>query len=381
MMNIFTAFNEGFVLPTRVMLKSLIENQSGALTIYVFYSSLSQESIDTIRQLEEPGRASFVFTKVDDSFLGDFSIPERFSKETYYRLFAHRIFPENVEKALWLDGDVIVNGSLSDFYYQDFQGKLFIAVEDFQTTEAEIQKIAVRKTLLKMPLDSKYVNSGVLLFNLKAMRETLNDQEIIHYLTENQEILLFADQDVFNGLLHEHFLVVDPDRWYNYFHWKITEANQVEVYSNTRVFHYCGGQKPWKENYCFLPYDLWWKYALKTGPEYLQLFFDTHCYRGEVKKAQNEIEKRSFELNTLRRELDSTKKEADALRRELDSTKKEADALRRELESAKTVADALQSELDGVHDSVSFRVGRGITYLPRMLRNLSDDYGKADSDK
>lgn len=32
-MNIFTAFNEAYVLPTRVMLKSLIENQPDALTM------------------------------------------------------------------------------------------------------------------------------------------------------------------------------------------------------------------------------------------------------------------------------------------------------------------------------------------------------------
>ena len=85
--------------------------------------------------------------------------------------------------------------------------------------------------------------------------------------------------------------------------------------------------------------------------------------------------------DTLQRDLDSTKKEADALRRELESAKTVADALRRDLAKQKKRADALQSELDGVHDSVSFRVGRGITYLPPMLRNLSDDYGKADSDK
>ena len=77
----------------------------------------------------------------------------------------------------------------------------------------------------------------------------------------------------------------------------------------------------------------------------------------------------------------SQKQRADALRRDLDNAKKEADALRRDLAKQKQRADALQHELDGVHDSVSFRVGRGITYLPRMLRDLSAADGKADSEK
>ena len=321
MMNIFTAFDEAYVLPTRVMLKSLIENQSDALTIYVFYSSLSRKSIDAVRQLEEPGRVSFFFKQVEDSFLGELSIPKQFSKEIYYRLFAHHLFPEDVKKALWLDGDIIINGSLSEFYNQDFQGKIFIAIKDCDPIIAEKKRI-----ILDMTLDSKYINSGVMLFDLKAMRETLNDQEIIQYMTENQEILEFADQEVFNGLLHEHILVVDPDRRYNYSCWYITEENQAEVYRNARVIHYCGSKKPWKEDFSLLPPVIWWEYALKTGPEYLTLFIEIHCYIGELRRVQNEIEKCNSEINTL------------------------------------------QYDLDCVRSSVSFRIGRALTFLPRKLR-------------
>ena len=67
-------------------------------------------------------------------------------------------------------------------------------------------------------------------------------------------------------------------------------------------------------------------------------------------------------------ELDSQKKEIDSLRRELDSQKKEIDSLRRELDSRKKEADRLRGDLESVHTSVSFRIGRGVTYLPRKLR-------------
>ena len=71
---------------------------------------------------------------------------------------------------------------------------------------------------------------------------------------------------------------------------------------------------------------IWWEYALKTGPEYLTLFIEIHCYIGELRRVQNEIEKCNSEINTL------------------------------------------QYDLDCVRSSVSFRIGRALTFLPRKLR-------------
>lgn len=47
---------------------------------------------------------------------------------------------------------------------------------------------------------------------------------------------------------------------------------------------------------------------------------------------------------------------------------KEADKLRQELEKQKKCADTLQYDLDCVHNSVSFRLGRAITWAPRKVR-------------
>ena len=65
----------------------------------------------------------------------------------------------------------------------------------------------------------------------------------------------------------------------------------------------------------------------------------------------------------------------------LSKTKKESDTLRHELEKQKKRADTLQYALDCVHNSVSFRIGRSITCLPRKLRDLYAGDGKARSDK
>ena len=276
-MNIFTAFNDEYVMPTKVMIKSLIKNNLDYLNIYVVHSSLRQESIESIKELEDE-RVCFHFQKIDDSFLNGVTIPDQFSKEAYYRLFAHRIFKNEIERILWLDGDMIINGPLHDFYYQDFDGKLFIAVED----SGLIGDVEIH-TKLGMPLDSVYINSGVLLMNLKGMREKLNDDKILQYITENQDDLSYVDQDVFNGLLHEHFLIVDPDHMYNYSHWNITKANKEYIYRNARVIHYYSPHKPWKKNYPAIGFDLWWKYALLTDPKNKKLYREVYISHAVIK--------------------------------------------------------------------------------------------------
>lgn len=266
-MNIFVAFNDGYALPTKVMLKSLILNNPGPLVIYVFYSSLEQHSIDSVRELEEGKRVAFHFHKVEDSFLDGIEIPPRFSRETYYRLFAHRLFDEDVEKVLWLDGDIIVTGSLLDFYEQDFHGKLYIA---YETSSPEY--FAEKREELQMPPEATYINSGVMLFNLKDARKKLNDAEIVQYLADNQSILTLGDQDVFNGLLYRHFYIAAPDHLYNYSIRFVKISNKRFVDRNVRVIHYAGDEKPWENNFPHYGFFLWWKYAWNTAPELRTLF-------------------------------------------------------------------------------------------------------------
>lgn len=266
-MNIFVAFNDGFALPTKVMLKSLILNNSGPLVIYVFYSSLEQHSIDSVREMEDGERVVFHFRKVEDSFLDGIEIPSRFSRETYYRLLAHRLFEENVEKVLWLDGDIIVTGSLLDFYEQDFQGKLYIAYETLSP-----ESFAEKRAKLQMPQEAIYINSGVMLFNLKDARKTLNDAQIVQYLADNQSILTLGDQDVFNGLLYRYFYIAAPDHLYNFSARYIKTKNKRFVDRNVRVIHYAGDEKPWRKNFPHHGFFLWWKYAWNTAPELRTLF-------------------------------------------------------------------------------------------------------------
>ena len=267
-MNILVAFNDGYVMPTKIMLKSVIANNDEPIDIYCLYDQLSKDSMESINSLQDHDNVRVYLIHVDRTQFTYVPVHSHFSVECYFRLFAHRYIDEKIDRILWLDGDIIVNGSLQEFYYQEFGNKCFIAVEE--ETLGRNQK---KHEALNIPNDVIYVNSGVLLMNLKEMRQRLNDEKIIQYIKENQQLLEWVDQDVYNGLLYNEIKVIERDYTYNCPAWKINNGNKKENGGGgqVRVIHYSGKRKPWKKGYDDEGFDLYWKYGLLDN-EYKKVY-------------------------------------------------------------------------------------------------------------
>lgn len=137
-MNILVGFNDSYAVPTQVMLKSLIENNNCTIDIYVLYILLSDASKKLLLSLKSK-RVNIYYIQVKESDFDNVPVMDGYSKEAYIRLFAHTYLPENVERILWLDGDLIINGPINEYYDQSFDGKLYIADRDFDHWDGEYQ--------------------------------------------------------------------------------------------------------------------------------------------------------------------------------------------------------------------------------------------------
>ncbi|MEG0803968.1 MAG: glycosyltransferase, partial [Pygmaiobacter sp.] len=102
-----------------------------------------------------------------------------------------------------------------------------------------------------------YVNSGVMMLNLTALRAQQNPAEVFRYIEENKARMMLPDQDVLNALYHDRILKLNP-LIYNlsekYFrHYNLSPKNEPIdlnwVRLHTVFMHYCGRNKPWKPNY------------------------------------------------------------------------------------------------------------------------------------
>ena len=113
------------------------------------------------------------------------------------------------------------------------------------------------RSRLNLPEQTSYINSGVMMMNLKLLRNE-STQEIIDYINEHKNALLLPDQDVLNALYAGRIIELDPmiynlgDKYLYFKNVKLPREERFDlewVRRNTVVVHYYGRNKPWKKHY------------------------------------------------------------------------------------------------------------------------------------
>lgn len=266
-MNILLAFNSNYYMPALVLLKSLLVNNQWCreIRIYVLYSDLKPGEIRRFSQVaEESGIAKAIFLPVGTDTFQDAPLHLKWiSRETYYRLLAQEMLPESVERVLYLDVDMIVMGSLEEFYHQDFEGKLLVACNRYGLGGTDPKRLEQ----LTLPRDTIYFNAGTLLYDLAGQRQQIDPNILYEYPVLFYQQLKYGDQDVLNAVFYGLTKFADW-RVYNCFDSNTTRQRQEDrVRRSCKIFHYNGRGKPWTERYWGRMAWLFWDYA-QLLPEY-----------------------------------------------------------------------------------------------------------------
>ena len=116
-----------------------------------------------------------------------------------------------------------------------------------------------------IPRECLYFNSGVLLMNLRLLRETFDLQILLDFISQKGSNLKYHDQDTLNALFYDKVIYAD---------WHIYNQSVLHLSSNAEaamrlqaaaVIHYAGSDKPWKHDYKSYYYDLFWQFAKRAG--------------------------------------------------------------------------------------------------------------------
>lgn len=201
-MDIVISFDENYSMPAGVMLTSLFENNKDSnIHIHVLLNGSGkfvQPIIDIVNRYH--GKISFYD-------LSDYDIPNlpvnlpnqraNISVESYYRLFMSDILPAEIDKALWLDCDIIVAGDLKELWNEDISDCAVGVVPDFENNNVHIMN--------RLGYDATYgyFNAGVLLINLKYWKTENVIPVFANYISNNYEKLFYHDQDVLNYVFHD----------------------------------------------------------------------------------------------------------------------------------------------------------------------------------
>ena len=173
------------------------------------------------------------------------------------------MLPESVERVLYLDVDMIVMGSLEEFYHQDFEGKLLVACNRYGLGGTDPKRLEQ----LTLPRDTIYFNAGTLLYDLAGQRQQIDPNILYEYPVLFYQQLKYGDQDVMNAVFYGLTKFADW-RVYNCFDSNTTRQRQEDrVRRSCKIFHYNGRGKPWTERYWGRMAWLFWDYA-QLLPEY-----------------------------------------------------------------------------------------------------------------
>ena len=250
-MNILVTLDKNYLTPLGVLLCSMLINHPGdTFDIYVISSDLTQEDLGDMSAMCARFSSRLHLIPVGEDCFEHAPTLRYYSKAMYYRLLAAQLLPENMERILYLDPDILVIGSLAELYNMPMGDQLYAAAMHKGLIRLSGPVNQIRLSAYE---SEGYYNSGVLLMNLPRIRADVREKDVFDYVEENKSILILPDQDVLNGLYGSRILPVE-ESLYNYDARKYREyllASQGEmdagwVMEHTAILHFCGKGKPWK---------------------------------------------------------------------------------------------------------------------------------------
>lgn len=258
-MNVFFAVDNNYVEQLYVAIKSILTNAylEDMFNFYILDGGISRRNKKLLSKLQSK-KANIEYLKVDNSLFESF--PENIdyiTKATYFRFLIPQLKP-SLKKCLYLDCDIVVNGSLRELYNIDLEDNYIAAVQDGSNITHDYAKEA-------FGVDA-YFNAGVLLINNEKWVKDDAMGQLINNVSKLQNKLLYNDQDVLNYTFKGKVKFID---WkFNMQTCFFTEMVKpykisIEDISNAKknplIVHYSNSDKPWKtwcsNSYWYLYYS------------------------------------------------------------------------------------------------------------------------------
>ncbi len=257
--NVVFITDENYAMPTGVAMVSLIRNFSSrySLIIYVICDEVSEETKQKLLKCKEvrDTDVDIVFIDADNAWDGPRAELDsvHISRAAMIK-FRIPVILERVNRVLFLDSDLIVEGDISGIFEYDIDDVYLASVEDMDPSRMNAEGISHVKRI-SLPVD-RYFNSGVMYLNTEKMRKDDITAKLYEDKKNNPDHG-FMDQDSLNYVLCKKRLELP---WkYNFMaaYVKNLDIDGLNRYFNREyictdeyldeavVLHYAGDQKPW----------------------------------------------------------------------------------------------------------------------------------------
>ena len=267
--------DDNYIPLVDVCLISLFENKKDETyyDVYIFVPSTASFELQS-RILELKDKYSniditFVDMKNEFAFLQKIN-HAYISLPTYYRLTASE-YLSNYDKCIYIDCDTVVCTDLAELYNTDLNNSIICASLGTGAIYLSQEEKDNAAKWYGIPDFDHYINAGVLVMNLKKIRE----DNMVQIWRESSKKL---HQDVDQGVLNEtcygkiahlpfryNARLMDLDRNSKILIDAFGENEINEAFNNPAILHFSSAKKPWLGEYNGGGADIFWKYARKSS--------------------------------------------------------------------------------------------------------------------
>ncbi len=201
--------DKNYALPMYVTFLSILKNREKE-TEYQFYFLIQPEVDNIYREtmdacLAEEGMPAAEWIDMGHAYEEAYVHVRHLSYAAYYRLRLASLLREQ-EKCIYLDVDICVCRDLTPLYETELGDDYIAGVKaaGYYYPESKVRK---QLDMLQIEAFDRYINSGVMLMNLKKIREDGLEQKF-EQLVENK--FTSEDQDVLNCACYPHIKILEP---------------------------------------------------------------------------------------------------------------------------------------------------------------------------
>lgn len=258
---IFFTIDDSYAPFLAVALNSAIKNsdQQRNYKAIVLYQNLGADNISRLQSLQTenfkielmPIRANM--EALDDRMSNRLRC-DYFTLTIYFRLFIPSMFPQ-YDKGIYIDSDVVLTDDIAKLFDIDIGENYIGACNDLSI--ADIPPL-VAYTEKAVGVNAKeYINSGVLLMNLKKMRDDDLEGHFLALLNKYHFDSIAPDQDYLNAMCNGKIYYLEEK-------WDTMPNDAKPMLTETSLIHYNLFSKPW----CYdgIQYEeQFWNYAQDCG--------------------------------------------------------------------------------------------------------------------
>ena len=260
--NICFAIDDKYAEHCAVAIVSILKNSCSLFHFYIFHSGLNIENKHNIERLKNIRSFDITFIAVNLSHFENCYLPpgSHFSLANYYRLKIASLL-QHLDKVIYLDSDIIANRDLRELWE--------IPLDDYYVGACEAMTHERSCKRLGLPTLAPYINSGVLVLNLKKIRQNKIEGKFFDCIKEKPEIMENVDQDVINLVLLEASDGIKQLRqnWNTEVRTDMPFTKEyLPIVNEPYITHFVSREKPWHPNSKQLYKEKYWVYHKYVEP-------------------------------------------------------------------------------------------------------------------